>query len=232
MRYILFFLLGLGFFSSCDNASLVGPFTKSISDSEVVAGLKQALEVGTDTTVNVTSKINGYFKNQFIKIILPPEAQKVESTLRSIGLGSMVDNAILSLNRAAEDAAISAKPIFINAITSITITDGKNILFGDSTAATAYLKGKTFTDLQNTYKPIVSKSLDKVNATKYWGDVFNTYNQIPGVNKVNPDLTDYTTGKALDGLFYMVGKKEKDIRRDPVARVTDLLKEVFGQLVK
>lgn len=225
-RFTILFFLGLFFFPSCTDDTLL----TDASQSDIVAGLKQALTVSTDTCVSRTSRLNGYFANAAIKILLPPEAEKVESTLRSIGLGSLVDNAILSVNRAAEDAASSATPIFVNAITSITISDGRSILFGDSVAATEYLKTKTHTSLKSTYMPKIKASLDKVNATAYWNDVFSAYNKLPFVTPVNPDLTDYTTTRALDGLFYMVGKQEIKIRKDPVDRVTTLLQQVFGQL--
>lgn len=232
IKYASILFFAIFFLCSCDeNGNLAVP-SSSVSDADIVAGLKEALKVGTDTSVSLTSVTDGYFKNAAIKILLPPEAQKVESTLRSLGQDKLVDDAILSLNRAAEDAASSAKPIFVDAITSMSISDGKDILFGDSTAATSYLKTKTYTSLKDIYKPKIQASLDKVNATKYWNNVFSTYNQIPFVTPVNPDLSDYTTTKALDGLFHMVADEEREIRKNPADRVTDLLKKVFGQLDK
>ncbi|QQS28748.1 MAG: DUF4197 domain-containing protein [Sphingobacteriales bacterium] len=200
---------------------------KQVTESEIIMGLKQALEFGIGNGSDLVSKTDGYFKNSFIKIPFPPEAKKVENTLRDIGLGSEVDKVILSLNRAAEDAAKGAKPIFISAIKQMTIKDAMNILKGTDNAATEYLKKTTSNDLRSAFKPVINKSLDKVAATKYWDDIIKKYNQIPLVQKVNPDLSAFVTEKALDGLFYMVAKEEAKIRKDPLARVTDLLKRVF-----
>lgn len=230
MKYVIILLLSAGIFSSCTKADLDNVLKNNgLTNEEVIMGLKDALRVGTDTSVNLTNRVDGYLKNAAIKILLPPEAQQVESTLRSMGMDAIVDDAILSLNRAAEDAAIEAKPIFKDAITSITIEDGFNILKGNDSAATVYLKGKTFTNLENAFQPKIKASLDKVGATKYWNTMFTTYNAIPLVTKVNPNLDEYATRKALDGLFYMVSQEEKDIRNDPAARVTDILKKVFEQ---
>ena len=158
---------------------------------------------------------------------MPPEAQKVESTLRNFGLGSLVEKAVLSMNRAAEDAAKSATPIFVDAIKQMTISDAIGILKGGDFAATNYFKQKTTLALTNAFKPVISKSLDKVNATKYWSDIFTAYNRFT-TNPVNTDLSAYVTGKAIDGIFHEVSLEEQKIRKDPAARVTDLLKKVFG----
>lgn len=198
-----------------------------LTSTEIAAGLKQALEVGAQNSGNQLSALDGFFKNAAIKILLPPEAQKVEKTLRDVGLGSMVDKAILSVNRAAEDAAKSAAPIFIDAIKAMTIQDAIGILQGGDFAATNYLKSKTTSALVTAFKPVIEKSLSKVNATKYWSDVFTNYNRF-ATKKINPDLSGFVTGKAVDGIFYQVSLEEQKIRKDPVARVTDLLKKVFG----
>ena len=158
---------------------------------------------------------------------MPPETQNVEKILRSVGMGSLLDNAILSLNRAAEDAAKSASPIFIDAVKQMTITDALGILKGGDFAATHYFKDKTSLALTNAFSPIINNSLKKVNATKYWNDVFSVYNKF-AVKPVNTDLGAYVTGKAIDGIFHEVGLEEQKIRKDPVARVTDILKTVFG----
>lgn len=202
----------------------------SLSNTEVVNGLKQALQVGTQNSAKKLSAVNGYFGNQLIKIAMPPEAQKVEQALRDIGMGSKVDQAVLSMNRAAEDAATKAVPIFVNAITNMSIQDGMSILKGDNNAATNFLRSKTYAALTVAFAPEIKKSLDKVNATKYWGDVFNAYDRIPFVEKVNPDLTSYVTDKALNGLFISIAQEEANIRSNPNARVTDLLKKVFGNM--
>lgn len=199
----------------------------TVSEGEIIQGLKQALEFGIGNGSDVVSKLDGYFKNPQIKLPFPPEAQKVEKTLRDIGLGSEVDKVVLSLNRAAEDAAKGAKPIFVSAIKQMTIKDAMTILKGTDNAATDYLRKTTSNQLTAAFKPVIDKSLNKVAATKYWDDVIKRYNQIPLVQKVNPDLNAFVTEKALDGLFLMVAKEEGKIRKDPLARVTDLLKKVF-----
>ncbi|GAA4751598.1 DUF4197 domain-containing protein [Flavisolibacter ginsenosidimutans] len=199
----------------------------SLSNDEIISGLKEALNVGANNSTGKLSMVDGFFKDAAIKILMPAEAQKVEQKLRSIGLGKQVDNAILSMNRAAEDAAKSATPIFINVIKGITIQDGLGILKGGDFAATNYLKGKTLSQLTEAFRPVIEQSLQKVNATKYWKTVFSTYNTF-SQEKVNTDLTAYVTDKALSGIFYQVGLEEQKIRKDPVARTTDLLKKVFS----
>ncbi len=229
-NYFFAFILGLFLLTSCEGLDIPEP--TGLTEAEMVAGLKEALKVGTDTSVKVTSRLDGYYKDKVIKILLPAEAQKVESTLRSMGMGSIVDELILKLNRAAEDAATEAKPIFVDAISAMTISDGKAVLFGDSTAATQYLNTKTYTQLEQLFQPKIKASLQKVGATTAWSEVFNTYNQIPLVTKVNPNLDEYATEKALDGLFYKVSEEEKDIRGNINARVNETLRKVFGELDK
>lgn len=198
------------------------------TSSEVGSGLKQALELGITAGANRLSQTDGYYGNSLVKVLFPPEAQKVESTLRNLGLGSMVDKAIVSLNRAAEDAAKEAAPIFVSAIKQMTFNDAMNILLGSKDAATNYLNKATYSQLQSKFTPVIEKSLNKVNATTYWNEVVTRYNQIPLVEDVNPDLTSYVTEKALDGLFKMVAKEELKIRDNVSARSTDLLQKVFG----
>ncbi|HVZ55695.1 MAG TPA: DUF4197 domain-containing protein [Chitinophagaceae bacterium] len=201
----------------------------SLSSDEIASGLKQALEIGANNGTARLSAVDGFFKDAAVKILMPPEAQKVEKTLRSAGLGNLVDNAILSMNRAAEDAAKSAAPIFVNAIKGMSIQDALGILRGGDFAATNYLKGKTTPALTEAFRPIIEKSLEKVDATKYWKTVFDTYNNLPTTfKKVNSDLPAYVTDKALVGIFFQVGQEEQKIRKDPVARTTDLLKKVFA----
>jgi hypothetical protein len=196
--------------------------------NEVGAGLKEALIKGISKGSDQVSQLDGYFKNPKIKIPFPPGVQKVETKLRQLGLDSQVDKFVMTLNRGAEDAAKSAKPIFVSAITSMTIADAWNILKGEKNAATNYLKKTTSDQLIQKFRPVMASSLDKVNATKYYADVIGTYNKIPFVDKVNPDLKEYATQKAVDGLFFMIAKEEKNIREDPIARTTELLKKVFG----
>lgn len=200
----------------------------SLSNTDITNGLKEALSIGAKNASGRLSITDGFFKNAVIKILLPKEAQQVESTLRAVGMGSIVDKAILSMNRAAEDAAKQAAPIFVNAITSITITDGLNILKGGNNAATNYLKGKTTGALTAAFSPVIQKSLNKVGAPELWKTVFSTYNKISR-NKVNPDLTGYVTERALSGLFVTIGDEEAKIRNNPAAQVTSLLQKVFGK---
>lgn len=203
--------------------------SKTITNTEIVAGLKEALDLGAKAATNKLSVKDGFFGNAMVKVLMPPEAAKVENTLRQFGMGAYVDKAILSMNRAAEDAAIQAQPIFINAIKGMTVQDALNILKGSNDAATQYLKAKTMAQLTSAFKPVISASLEKVNATKYWSEVFEVYNNLPTThNKVNPDLTAYVTERALNGVFLYIAEEEGRIRLNPAARVTDLLKKVFS----
>lgn len=208
-----------------NDAGTSNPF----SQEEAIKALKQALTNGIQKGTTIVSKQDGFYKNPEIIIPFPQDAQKVESTLRKMGLGSEIDKVILSLNRAAEDASISALQIFINAITSMTISDAILIVKGDKTAATQFLRKTTYNELRSAFTPTIKNSLDKVDATKYWSSIMNTYNKIPFVQKVNPDLTAYVTEKALNGLFIMIAKEEEQIRKDPIAQTTELLKKVFGK---
>ncbi|MHA4807676.1 DUF4197 domain-containing protein [Flavitalea flava] len=209
--------------------SLKGGKSGSLSSDDIVAGLKEALSQGTKKSADKLSAVDGFFKDAAVKILLPPEAQKVEKTLRSIGLGKQVDDAILSLNRAAEDASKSAAPIFLNAVKTMSVQDGLGILKGTDTAATAYLRKSTNLQLTSAFRPVIDSSLQKTGATKYWKTVFETYNKLPTTfTKVNTDLSGYATEKALQGVFYYVAQEEKNIRQNPAAQVTDLLKKVFG----
>jgi hypothetical protein len=199
-----------------------------LSSTDIINGLKEALTVGTNNGTNKLSAVDGFFKDAALKILMPAEAQKVEQKLRSLGFGKQVDNAILSMNRAAEDAAKSAAPIFINAIKGITIRDGLGILKGGDFAATNFLKEKTTLQLTEAFRPVIESSLQKVNATKYWNTLFTTYNTF-SKEKVNTDLSAYVTEKALSGIFLQVSLEEQKIRKDPLARTTDLLKKVFSK---
>lgn len=221
-------------FGGCESANKIlgglssGTGSLTPTNSEIVGGLKQTLELGITDGSNRLALADGYFKNNLIKIMFPPEAQKVENTLRNMGLDPMVDKAIESFNRGAEKAAKEAAPIFVNAIKSMTVNDAMGILLGADNSATNYLKSSTYNQLQNSYMPIIEKSLNEVNATKYWSDVITRYNQIPLVQKVNPDLTSYVTQKALDGLFFTVVREEQKIRQNVSSRNTDLMRKVFG----
>lgn len=199
-----------------------------LSNSQIVSGLKQALIQGTTKGVNVLSVQDGFFKNASVKLLFPPEAQKVEKTLRDVGAGQLVDVAIEKINRAAENAASGAKDIFINSITQMTVTDAMNIVMGADNACTDYLRKTTSSALFTSFNPVIQNSLNKVGASDAWSTVMTNYNRIPFVEKINPDLDDYVTNKAMDGVFLMIEKEEKLIRKDPVKRVTDLLKKVFA----
>lgn len=200
------------------------------STLEMISGLKQALEQGTDRSTSQLSATNGFFGNAAIKILLPPEAQKAENTLRKLGFNKLCDDAILSLNRAAESAATKAKPIFVSAIKQMTIQDVTNILLGgQKDAATQYFKRTTNSQLTNEFRPVINTSLSQVGATKYYGQLVTQYNKIPLVfNKLNPDLSAYVTQRAIDGLFYKIAQEELNIRTNLTSRTTPLLQKVFG----
>jgi hypothetical protein len=207
--------------------SLLG---KGLSSDDIVSGLKDALNKGTQKSTEKLSAADGFFKDAAVKILLPPEAVKMESTLRKAGFGAQVDKAILDINRAAEDAAKSAAPIFLNAIKNMSVTDGLNILRGSDTSATAYLRKSTSAQLYAAFLPVIKQSLDKVGATSSWNTVVGTYNKIPFQKKINPDLPAYSTDKALYGVFFYVAVEEKNIRANPAGQADDLLKKVFGGL--
>lgn len=200
----------------------------NLSENEIISGLKEALKVGISNGAKQASSLDGFLKNEAIKLLLPPELQRAESTLRKLGLGDEVDKFIVSLNRAAEDAAKESVPIFTSAITSMSINDALGILRGADTAATSYLKRTTSRQLFDSFLPVVQKNLDKNNTTKYYTDLANAYNKVPLVKKINPDLNEYATQKAVDGLFHLISEEEKKIRKDPAARVSNLLQKVFG----
>lgn len=199
-----------------------------LSSAEIAGGLKEALTNGVSKGSDLVSQVDGYLKNPEIKIPFPPEAKSAETKLRQIGMGNEVDKFIVSLNRAAEDAAKEAKPIFVAAIKEMTIQDAAGILRGQPDAATQYLKKTTTASLKDKFMPVVKASLDKVDATKYYTNLITTYNKLPLVQKMNPNLDEYATDKAIDGLFVMIAREEKNIRSNPGARTSELLKKVFG----
>ena len=199
------------------------------SDDKVAAGLKEALEIGTGNAVTSTGKPDGFFKNAAIKILMPDKLRKLDKGLRAVGLGSQLDAFVLSMNRAAERAAPSAKSIFKEALTKMTFSDAKRILRGGDTAATEYFRDKTSELLTASFLPIVSSSLGEVGATKNYKDLVGRYSALPLVSAPSLDLDQYVTGKSLEGLSHMLGEEERKIRKDPAARVTKLLKDVFSQ---
>jgi hypothetical protein len=201
-----------------------------INSAEISEGLKEALQKGADQACNSLAKPNGFFTNAARKIIMPPEAQKIENTLRSIGLNKLADDFILSLNRAAEDACLSAAPIIKQDILVMTVTDGLQILQGNEFAATTYLRSKTEENLKQSFRPSIQTSLEKVKATQYWDQALKAYQAIPFSNKkINPNLADYVTEKALQGIFDEIALQEKEIRTNPVARTSALLKRLFDK---
>jgi hypothetical protein len=235
MRKFCFFILFSFFCFNYTDAQflknakkLLNSNTKGLSEKDAADGIREALINGTGESVKLVSMVDGYWGNPEIKIPFPAEAKEMESKLRSIGMGKKVDEFNESMNRAAEKAGAEAKPIFITAIKSLTVKDAIGIVKGQDNAATLYLKNTTSPQLIDKFQPVIKASLDNVNATKYWGDLVSMYNKIPLVRKMNPDLAQYVTQKAIDGLFVMIAKEELKIRKDPVARTSELLRKVFG----
>lgn len=202
--------------------------TSALSNAEIGSGLKEALKKGVDEQVQKLTAVDGFYKNEAVKILLPEELQKVDKTLRKMGMASLADEGIKVLNRAAEDAVKEATPIFTNAIMNMSFTDAKNILMGADNSATQYLQRTTTSPLYSKFSPVVSQSLDKVGANEVWAKIIDKYNSLPLVSKVNPNLTDYVTNKALDGVFTMIAVEEKNIRTNLSSRSSDLLKKVFA----
>ncbi|WP_306352150.1 DUF4197 domain-containing protein [Flavobacterium sp. '19STA2R22 D10 B1'] len=202
--------------------------TSILGNADITAGLKEALNSGITKQVSKLTTMDGFYKNELVKIVLPEELQKVDKTLRKLGMSSLADEGIKVLNRAAEDAVKEATPIFVDAIKNMTITDAKNILLGNDVAATDYLKTSTSTALYSKFNPVVQQSLGNVGADKVWTTIINKYNNLPLVSKVNPDLNDYVTNKAMDGVFKMISVEEKEIRTSLPARSTNLLQKVFA----
>jgi hypothetical protein len=228
--YFLTFLLTIGLLS-CDTLSKLPSYTSMIppTENEAATGMRQALEQGVGKGITLLNVQDGFFGNQTYKLFLPQEAQRIENTLRQLGMGGMVDRAILQINRSAEDAVGYARPIFMDAIREMTITDALNIIRGPRDAATQYFRQKTTEKLTAAFTPVIKSSLDKFSATKYYNDVISTYNNFPTtMNKLNPDLPSYVVGKAVDALFDQIAKEEANIRENPVARTTDILRKVFG----
>lgn len=202
--------------------------TIGIDQSSIASGLRQALNMGIDKQVSKLTEQDGFYNNNLVKILLPTELQKVDRTLRDIGLGSLADQGLKAINRAAEDATKTATPIFISAVKSINFNDAKNILLGSNNAATLYLEQRTTTELYSKFNPVIKNSFDKVGADEIWKTIIDKYNSIPFVTKVNSNLTDYVTNQALKGIFKMIAVEEGEIRTKISARTTPLLKQVFA----
>ncbi len=229
MKRFFIAVLFSSLFYGCDVIKQL-PQATGVTEAEAGEGIKEVLGQGLVGAVLKLNKEDGFFKDAFYKILIPEDAKKVENTLRDLGLGSMVDKAILQINRGAEDAAGYAKPIFVNAIKSMTIQDAIGLVRNGDTSATHFFREKTTAQLVAAFTPIIKSSLDKVNATRYYSDMVNKYNSLPIVfKKINPDLTGYVTTKATNALFDLVAKEERNIRNNFAARTTDLLKKVFGQ---
>ncbi len=200
-----------------------------LSDSRIISGLKEALTIGAGNAIKLTGAVDGFFKNAVIKILLPKQLSTLARGLRVIGQGARVDEFELSMNRAAEKAAPQARQIFVNAIRQMTITDARKILTGGDTAATEYFRDKTSEKLATAFRPIVEKSMNDVGATRQYKDLVGRFESIPFAKTQSLDIDDYVVNKALDGIFYMVGEEEKKIRKDPAARITSILRDVFGR---
>lgn len=215
--------------SCAELQQVVNTLPSAQMDSATIAnGLRQALDKGIDKQVTKLTQENGFYGNQMVKILLPQELRKVDQTLRDIGLGSLADEGLKILNRAAEDAVKEATPIFVDAVKNITFSDAKNILLGPDNAATSYLEQRTANALYAKFNPVIKSSFAKVGADQIWNNIINRYNAVPFVTKVNPDLTDYVTQEALKGVFKMIAVEEKDIRNNVSARTTALLRNVFA----
>ena len=200
-----------------------------LSDAKIGSGLKEALKVGTENTVKLTGRTDGYFMNQAIKILMPEKLQTLEKGLRLVGYGPQVDEFVLSMNRAAERAAPQAKQIFWDAIGEMTFDDARKILSGSDTAATEYFRAKTSDKLTTAFRPVVDRTMNEFNVTRQYKDLVGRYQAIPFAKSEALDIDSYVVTKSLDGLFHVLGEEERKIRTNPTARVTDLLKEVFAK---
>jgi Protein of unknown function (DUF4197) len=232
-------LLSIAFlFSGCDTLKQIGATSGvalpgALSNDEAGRGIKEALAQGIVKSVLQLNTQDGFFKDALYKVLLPPDARKAENTLRSLGLNAMVDKAILQINRGAEDAAGFAKPIFVDAIKNMSLGDAIGLIRNGDTSATHFFREKTTDKLMAAFGPAIQNSLDKVDATKYYGDIVKKYNGLPLVNKkINPDLKAYVTERATDAMFNLIAKEEVNIRNNFVARTSDLLKRVFGGAYK
>ncbi|MHA7943267.1 DUF4197 domain-containing protein [Formosa sp. 3Alg 14/1] len=213
--------------SSSTSTSSTASSIINMSNTDIAAGLREALNLGIEDQVNKLTQTDGFYKNDLVKILLPAELQKVDTALRKMGLANLADEGIKVLNRAAEDAVKEATPIFVDAVKDITFDDAKSILLGSDDAATTYLTSKTETELYKKFNPVINESFSKVGADKVWTGLISKYNSMPFVTEVNPDLTDYVTKEALQGVYTMIAVEEKEIRKSTAARSTQLLQSVF-----
>lgn len=232
MRKFLALILLLNLSSCAELQEVVNSLPQGgnaiLSSTDIASGLRQALDLGIDEQVTKLTQKDGFFKNDLVKIGLPKELQKVDKGLRNIGLGNLADEGLKVLNRAAEDAVREATPIFVKAVKDITFNDAKTILMGNDDAATQYLTSKTQTELYRKFEPVIKTSFAKVGADQIWSNLIGKYNAIPFTTRVNPDLTQYVTQEALEGVYTMIAVEEKDIRNNISLRTTDLLRKVFA----
>ena len=231
MKYKIIALSALFLLFSCNELQQVVnqlPQSGTIGNDQIASGLRQALDFGIDKQVQKLTQEDGFFRNELVKIALPEELQKVDNTLRKMGLSNLADEGLKVLNRAAEDAVKEATPIFVDAVKGITFSDAKQILLGTDDAATNYLKSTTETQLYASFSPVIKNSFSKVGADQVWSNHITKYNNIPFVTQVNPDLTDYVTGEALKGVYTMIAVEEQEIRTKSASRTTALLQKVFA----
>ncbi|WP_291102240.1 MULTISPECIES: DUF4197 domain-containing protein [unclassified Flavobacterium] len=230
MKKILLLLLVFPLSSYIEMQQVINqlPQTQDIGGIDISGGLKEALNNGISRQVTKLTAVDGFYKNEAVKIVLPDELKKVDSSLRRIGLSSLADEGLKVLNRAAEDAVKEATPIFVDAVKNMTFTDAKTILMGNENSATSYLQNTTSTALYGKFNPVIKNSFNKVGADQVWTNIINKYNSIPFVKKVNPDLTDYVTNQAMVGVFKMIAVEEKNIRTNLNARTSFLLQKVFA----
>jgi len=235
MKQFLLLLLAAFIVVNSDGQSIFDKAKKTlnknksnVTEEEAGSGVKEALNNGISSAVSFLNKPDAFFKNDLYKVLLPPDAKKMEKTLRDIGMGKMADDAIEAINRGAEDAVGFATPIFVDAIKEMTVTDALKLVTGGRNSITEFFKAKTSVKLKEAFMPVINKSLEKTNATKYYGDAVARYNKVPLVKKMNPDLADHVAEKTLFALFDRIAVEEVNIRSNPAARTSDLLKKVFG----
>ena len=235
MKQILLILLAVNLAAVSNSQSILDKAkarlsknNSNVTEEEAGLGVKEALNNGIGSAVSFLNKPDAFFKNELYIVLLPPDAKKMEKTLRDLGMGKMCDDAIEAINRGAEDAVGYATPIFVDAIKQMTVTDALKLVTGGKNSITNFFREKTSAKLKEAFMPVINKSLEKTNATKYYGDAVTRYNKVPLVKKMNPDLSDYVADRTLFALFDRIGVEEANIRSNPAARTSDLLKKVFG----
>lgn len=229
MKKFILFISVLALSSCAELQTIAQNYPQTgLSNDQIASGLRQALDMGIEKQVTKLTEKNGFYSNELVRIGLPPELKKVDKTLRDVGLGSLADEGLKVLNRAAEEAVKEATPIFVKAVKEINFNDARNILIGQNDAATQFLNNKTETQLYDKFNPVVTNSLDKVGATQIWSNIIQKYNNLPLTSRVNPDLANYVTNQALNGVYTMIAVEEKEIRQKVSSRTTSLLRKVFA----